>query len=132
MIHAVEDNADAIFTWDYEKGARPALEKLYEKAKISQWNGETDLPWDTEVDQEKVVIANAEAGNGRGSADDFDLAGTPFEKWDDDAVDAARHREPELDAQPVHARRAGRADLHRQDRRDRAVDRRQVLRRRPR
>ena len=43
-VHAVEDNADAIFTWDYEKGARPALNKLYEKAKTSQWNGETDLP----------------------------------------------------------------------------------------
>jgi hypothetical protein len=28
-IHAVKDNADAIFTWDYEKGARPALNKLY-------------------------------------------------------------------------------------------------------
>jgi hypothetical protein len=46
----VEDHADAIFTWDYEKGARPPLDKLYEKAKVSQWNGETDLPWDTEVD----------------------------------------------------------------------------------
>ena len=49
VIHAVEDQADAIFTWDYEKGQRPALNKLYEKAKTSQWNGETDLPWDTEV-----------------------------------------------------------------------------------
>ena len=28
-IHAVKDNADAIFTWDYEKGSRPALNKLY-------------------------------------------------------------------------------------------------------
>ena len=55
-IHAVRDNADAIFTWDYEKGARPALNKLYEKAKHSQWNGETDLPWDTEVD----LLKNAE------------------------------------------------------------------------
>ena len=54
VIHTVADNADAIFTWDYEKGARPALNKLYEKAKTSQWNGETDLPWDTEVDQEAV------------------------------------------------------------------------------
>jgi hypothetical protein len=54
-IHAVADNADAIFTWDYEKGARPALNKLYEKAKSSQWNGETDLPWDTEVDVEKLA-----------------------------------------------------------------------------
>ncbi|HRA33562.1 MAG TPA: ferritin-like domain-containing protein, partial [Acidimicrobiales bacterium] len=37
-IRAVRDNADAIFTWDYEKGARPALNKLYEKAKVSMWN----------------------------------------------------------------------------------------------
>ncbi len=58
VIHAVKDNADAIFTWDYEKGQRPALNKLYEKAKTSQWNGETDLPWDTAVDPEQV-IANA-------------------------------------------------------------------------
>jgi hypothetical protein len=54
-FHAVRDNSDAIFTWDYEKGARPALTKLYEKAKTSQWNGETDLPWETEVDVEKVI-----------------------------------------------------------------------------
>ena len=52
-IHVVQDNADAIFTWDYEKGERPALNKLYEKAKRAQWNGETDLPWDTDVDLEK-------------------------------------------------------------------------------
>jgi hypothetical protein len=55
VIHAVKDNAEAIFTWDYEKGQRPALNKLYEKAKTSQWNGETDLPWDTDVDIEKVI-----------------------------------------------------------------------------
>ena len=58
MVHAVKDNADAIFTWDYEKGARPALNKLYEKAKGAQWNGETDLPWHLDVDPEKVA-ANA-------------------------------------------------------------------------
>ncbi len=57
-IHAVEDMAPAIFTWDYEKGARPALNKLYEKAKTSQWNGETDLPWDTDVDLDKLVATN--------------------------------------------------------------------------
>ena len=58
VIHAVKDNADAIFTWNYEKGERPALNKLYEKAKNAQWNGETDLPWELDVDIEKVV-ANA-------------------------------------------------------------------------
>jgi hypothetical protein len=55
LVHQVKDNADAIFTWDYEKGARPALNKLYEKAKTAQWNGETDLDWSTEVDPEKIV-----------------------------------------------------------------------------
>ncbi len=85
VISAVADHSDAIFTWDYEKGARPPLEKLYEKAKVSMWNGETDLPWETEVDQEKVVIANAEAGNAQGlGLADFDVTGTPFEKWGDD------------------------------------------------
>ena len=54
-IHTVADNADAIFTWDYEKGARPALNKLYEKAKNAQWNGETDLDWSIDVDPEKIV-----------------------------------------------------------------------------
>ncbi len=79
-IHTVQDNADAIFTWDYEKGARPALEKLYEKAKTSQWNGETDLDWSIEVDQEAVVAANALANN-RG---DVDFSDTVLGKWDDD------------------------------------------------
>jgi hypothetical protein len=65
-MHAVRDNADAIFTWDYEKGARPALNKLYEKAKHSQWNGETDLDWSIEVDPEKVlsVMQKGEASAG--------------------------------------------------------------------
>ena len=78
-IHAVEDQAEAIFTWDYEKGQRPALNKLYEKAKTSQWNGETDLPWDTEVNQEEVVINNAIAQGPMGQ--DIDVSGTVLEKW---------------------------------------------------
>ncbi|MFT7473869.1 MAG: hypothetical protein ACI81L_000784 [Verrucomicrobiales bacterium] len=53
VIHAVKDNAEALFTWDYGKGQRAALDKLYEKAKRSQWNGTTDLPWETEVDLER-------------------------------------------------------------------------------
>ena len=82
VVHAVKDSADAIFTWDYEKGARPALNKLYEKAKTSQWNGETDLPWDTEVDQEKVVLANAAKNSGL--MDNADVTGTSFEAWTED------------------------------------------------
>src|SRR5918997_6726356 len=76
VIHTVGDNADALFTWDYEKGARPALNKLYEKAKTSQWNGETDLPWEIEVDQEAVVVNNAIAQGGGLMGGDIDLSGT--------------------------------------------------------
>ncbi len=85
VVHAVKDNADAIFTWDYEKGQRPALNKLYEKAKTSQWNAKTDLDWSIEVDQEKVVLANAEQNFGTGMAlgAEFDVTGTPFAKWTD-------------------------------------------------
>jgi hypothetical protein len=79
-IRAVKDNAEAIFTWDYEKGSRPALNKLYEKAKVSMWNGETDLPWDTVVDQEEVARASATL-NGFGEG--MDLSRTPFGTWKD-------------------------------------------------
>ena len=79
-VRVVKDNADAIFTWDYEKGSRPALNKLYEKAKVSMWNGETDLPWDTVVDQEQVARDNMALG----SFGDIDLSHTPFANWGDD------------------------------------------------
>ena len=79
--HTVHSEYDTIFTWDYEKGTRPKLNKLYEKAKNAQWNGETDLPWETDVDQEKLVV-EAAAANG-GHAVGFDITGSPLESWGD-------------------------------------------------
>jgi hypothetical protein len=55
-LHAVHSPVETLFTWDYDKGARPALSKLYEKAKKSQWNGETDLDWTIDVDPERVAV----------------------------------------------------------------------------
>jgi hypothetical protein len=81
--HAVVDNCPAEFTWDYEKGARPRLDKLYEKAKRAQWNAQTDLPWQTEVDQERVVLLNQEANPGQLGWSDSDVAGTALERWGD-------------------------------------------------
>ncbi len=78
VAHTVRAEADAIFTWDYER-SRPALGKLYEKAKTSQWNA-NDLPWDIEVDQEKVAQENQ---NQNGFTREADYTGTPFEKWGD-------------------------------------------------
>ncbi len=78
--HVVKDNADAIFTWDYSL-ARPALRKLYEKAKGGQWNATTDLAWDTDVDLEATVAAD-QAAIGVGVDPAFYI-GTPVEKWGD-------------------------------------------------
>jgi hypothetical protein len=82
VAHEVKANYDTIFTWDYEKGGRPKLNRLYEKAKTSMWNGETDLPWETPVDQEAVVMANAM--NMGGLTSGVDVSGTPFANWSDD------------------------------------------------
>jgi hypothetical protein len=79
VLHAVEDNSDTVYTWDYEKGARPALNKLYEKAKAGQWNGETDLPWDTIVDPWELATKEYEANGGMDVMIDF--TGTPVERW---------------------------------------------------
>jgi hypothetical protein len=45
LFRAVSNSFDSLFTWDYEKGKRPQLKTLYEKAKTSQWNAETDIDW---------------------------------------------------------------------------------------
>ena len=55
VVRHVQNNADTLFTWDYEKGARPRLNKLYEKAKHAMWDGEQDLDWSIDVDLDEVV-----------------------------------------------------------------------------
>jgi hypothetical protein len=80
-FHRVPDNCPAEFTWDYEKGAKPQLDKLYEKAKKAQWNGQTDLDWSIEVDQERVVMNNAEANPNQMQWGDPDLSGTVLATW---------------------------------------------------
>ena len=78
--HIVQNNADSIFTWDYTL-ARPALRKLYEKAKTGQWNGATDLLWDTDVDVEKSVFEDSQIlGSGMEQAL---YADTSLGKWGD-------------------------------------------------
>ena len=78
--HIVKNNADSIFTWDYTL-ARPALRKLYEKAKTGQWNGATDLDWDTDVDLERSVFEDSQIlGSGMEQAL---YADTSLGKWGD-------------------------------------------------
>jgi hypothetical protein len=55
-IHGVLAEVPSAFTWDYER-SRPALGRLYEKAKSSQWNASTDLDWSIDVDPERVAAS---------------------------------------------------------------------------
>jgi hypothetical protein len=80
LIRAVGSATDVAFTWDYERNRIP-LAKLYEKAKHSQWNATSDLPWATDVDQEAV----ARGLTGGGTAHRFTALaqadGSPLRTW---------------------------------------------------
>ncbi len=101
-IHAVEAEIPTAFTWDYDR-TRPALGKLYEKAKHSQWNGSTDLDWSLDVDPEKVA---AELGGG--TVNRFEMLAVPSglarPLLRRGGVDQGGRGDAELAAQPVHAR----------------------------
>jgi hypothetical protein len=80
LIHAVTDNSEAIFTWNYEKGERAKLDKLYEKAKTSQWNAQTDLDWSIEVDPYTALGVLAEGGEDN---DYYEAPESPFHHFGD-------------------------------------------------
>ena len=80
VIHVVKDNSDAIFTWDYDKGKRAKLDKLYEKAKTSQWNVTTDLDWSIEVDPYTALDLDLERALMGDMGED---PSSPIAKWDD-------------------------------------------------
>jgi hypothetical protein len=89
VIREVELNSGVLFTWDYDQ-KRTALKKLYEKGKTSQWNATTDLPWDTEIDPEKLAI-EASAQNDRFNilrvADDSPLKSWGDKEWNRAAIE---------------------------------------------
>jgi hypothetical protein len=61
---AFEATIDTVFYWRYEL-ARQELLQLYEKGKSLSWNA-ADLPWETEVDLERMARERDEAtGGGR-------------------------------------------------------------------
>jgi hypothetical protein len=86
IVHEVDLSSEVLFTWDYER-SRTALVKLYEKAKTSQWNGTTDLPWDTEVDWDQLA-AEATVQNRRFNVLRTDPA-SPLAAWGEKEWQAA-------------------------------------------
>jgi hypothetical protein len=97
LVHGVASSPEALFTWDYER-SRPALVKLYEKAKTSQWNATTDLPWDTDVDIEKVAAeisgrdARARFVQKLTARDDSPLRKWGSKEWNRYTIEVLNHR----------------------------------------
>ena len=86
LIDKVRAEFDTQFTWDYERG-RDGLNRLYEKAKRSQWNVSDDLDWSIDVDPERMVRLQAEATGipaGFPARSLLDVKGSPVASWNDD------------------------------------------------
>jgi hypothetical protein len=54
-LDTVLTSFDTSYVWNYGS-VKEGLRDLYEKAKRDQWNGTTQLKWDTEVDPEGEII----------------------------------------------------------------------------
>ena len=126
VVHSVGANLDAVFTWDYERSRLAAREAVREGEDVA-----------VERVHRPRLVDRRRPGSGRARQRRPGRrvlqrrrrpVGHAVRQVDREGVDPDRHREPELDALAVPARRAGRVALHRAHRRDRAVDRRQVLR----
>ena len=120
-------NFDTIFTWDYERSRAVARQAVREGEDVAVERVDRPRLVDRRRPREDRSGArwrrhDALPGARRGRG----LAGEALRRQ---GVAADLGRDPELAAVAVHARRAGRAAVHRAHRRDRAVDRREVLRR---
>src|SRR5206468_610039 len=54
-LETILTSFDTSYAWNYGS-VKEGLRDLYEKAKRDQWNGTTQLAWDTDVDPERGII----------------------------------------------------------------------------
>ncbi len=86
LLDHVRAEFDTTFTWDYER-SRDGLNRLYEKAKRSQWNVSDDLDWSIDVDPERTIRLQVEVTGvpaGMPARSLLDVKGSPVASWDDD------------------------------------------------
>jgi hypothetical protein len=57
-LESILTSFDTNYAWNYGS-VKEGLRDLYEKAKREQWNGSTELAWDTPVDPESEIIPQA-------------------------------------------------------------------------
>jgi hypothetical protein len=55
MLETIVASYDTTYVWNYGV-SKQALRDLYEKAKREQWNGTTQLAWDTDVDPTRGIL----------------------------------------------------------------------------
>ncbi|HAQ24290.1 MAG TPA: hypothetical protein DCR10_12140, partial [Acidimicrobiaceae bacterium] len=105
LLNRVRADFDTQFTWDYERG-RDGLNRLYEKAKRSQWNVSDDLDWSIDVDPERMVRLQADATGvpaGFPARSLLDVKGSPVASWNDDKwVEFAVHSQCSSLSQFLH------------------------------
>ena len=118
----IESPSTTMFDFNYT-GGRDQLLRLYDKGTRRQWIGSDRLDWSQEVDLANPV----------GMPDEImpDLRHRMVGRHVRGAAGRAPTPHRGLALQPVHAWRAGRADLHGQDRADGTRHRLEVLRRDP-
>src|SRR5438128_6787825 len=54
-LETILTSFDTSYAWNYGN-VKEGLGALYEKAKPDQWNGTTQLPWNTDVDPERGIL----------------------------------------------------------------------------
>ncbi len=54
-LETILTSFDSSYAWNYGS-VKEGLRELYEKAKRDQWNGTTQLAWDTNVDPERGIL----------------------------------------------------------------------------
>jgi hypothetical protein len=54
-LETILTSFDSSYAWNYGS-VKEGLRDLYEKAKRDQWNGTTQLAWDTDVDPERGIL----------------------------------------------------------------------------
>ena len=57
-LETILTSFDTNYAWNYGS-VKEGLRDLYEKAKREQWNGTTQLAWDTDVDPESEILPAA-------------------------------------------------------------------------
>ena len=86
LVARVRADSDTTFTWDYDRDGG-GLDRLYEKAKRSQWNVSDDLDWSIDVDPERLIRLQAEESGvppGFPARSLADIDRSPVASWTDD------------------------------------------------